>query len=274
MARLEFRKVEGLGNDFLLLDRLRGVDDAELASLREAAPKLCDRRTGVGGDGILIVAPPTKPGSAATMIVINHDGSRPEMCGNGVRCVAQWLAERVDGGEVRVDTDAGLRVCRVLSDDGVRAQVSVTMGPALALGDQSPAAASPRSFIGISMGNPHAICFVGANEDPERLARELGPKVEVDPAYPERTNVEFCRPDAEGLTLWVWERGCGITGACGTGACATAAAAVQAGHAKPDRDLVVRLPGGDLSIRVPSDREAEVIMAGPARVAFEGAVSI
>jgi len=274
VPRLQFSKVEGLGNDFLLLDRLDGLDDGELVRLREAAPRLCDRRTGVGGDGILIVAPPTEGGSTATMIVINHDGSRPEMCGNGLRCVAQRLAEQTGKDQVRVDTDAGVRNCQVRSDENGTAEVSVSMGPAIRLGDQAPASAAPRLFIGVSMGNPHAICFVDADEDPEALARELGPQVEIDPAYPDRTNVEFCRPDADGLTLWVWERGCGITGACGTGACATAAAAVEAGHAKADRDLTVRLPGGDLSIRVPANPSDEVIMTGPARVAFEGSVTL
>lgn len=275
MPRLSFAKVEGLGNDFLLLDRLDRSPEqvqAEVTRLRELAPHLCNRRTGVGGDGILVVAPPTNEGNAATMIVINFDGSRPEMCGNGVRCVAQMVADRLGSDHVLIDTDAGVRDCRVLSGDAVDALVSVGMGPAQHLGETTLESAESRSFRNVSMGNPHAIHFVGADEDPEALARSLGPKVEVDPSYPDRTNVEFCRKDGEELTLWVWERGCGITGACGTGACATGAAAVAAGLAQPDTELRVRLPGGVLGIRVPSDPTTDLVMTGPARVAFVGEI--
>jgi diaminopimelate epimerase len=274
---VQFLKVEGLGNDFLLLDRLdhdASAVDSEVTTLRRAAPGLCDRRTGVGGDGILVVAPPRGDETQATMIVINHDGSRPEMCGNGVRCVAHWLAERLDRDHLLVDTDAGVRDCQVLSRDPRRAQVAVGMGPARHLGKQTPAAGAGRTFADVSMGNPHAICFVGVDEDPRELAHALGPQIEVDPAYPDRTNVEFAKPGDDGITLWVWERGCGITGACGTGACATAAAAVAAGLADPDEDVSIKLPGGVLHVRVPTDPEAHVVMTGPAAIVFSGDVEV
>lgn len=277
MDAVRFLKVEGLGNDFLLLDRLEHDASAlvtEIGELRELAPAVCDRRTGVGADGILIVAPPSTRSAVATMIVINHDGSRPQMCGNGVRCVAHWLAERLDTDRVLVDTDAGVRDCTVLTRDPRRAQVAVGMGPARHLGKQTPAAGGGRTFRDVSMGNPHAICFVGPDEDPRELAHALGPEVELDPAYPERTNVEFAKPGPDGITLWVWERGCGITGACGTGACATAAAAVAAGFAEANEDLTVRLPGGDLSIRVPADPDAQVVMTGPAHIVYAGEIEL
>ena len=275
MDELAFRKVEGLGNDFLLVD-LRGRRTDELGPLLErlaaAAPRLCHRRTGVGGDGLLLVTDTEGVEADGRMIVINHDGSRPEMCGNGLRCVAQQVA-RTDG-TLRLQTDAGVLECRVSHWSPEAAQVQVHMGPARDLGSAQPAAGAGRSFRGVSMGNPHAIAFVEDSEDPEALARQLGPGLEIDPAYPDRTNVEFCRVADTTLTLWVWERGCGITGACGTGACATAAAAVWAGHAPAATPLEVRLPGGSLSIEVPEDRSEDVIMTGPARLAFTGVISL
>lgn len=269
-----FRKVEGLGNDFLLFDRRHADPDdiaCELIEFAEQAPALCDRRFGVGGDGLLIVAPPTTHGSAATMIVINHDGSRPEMCGNGLRCVALLVAD--GNGELVIDTDAGPKPCRVTAASGgawLQGHVSVDMGPPRLLGPREPAAAPGRPFLAVSMGNPHAITFVAADEDPEQLARTLGPAIERDPLFPERTNVEFARAREDGgFTLWVWERGCGITHACGTGACATLAAAIARGLAPCGREVTIALPGGDLSIRQDAPG-SPIWMTGPARVVFSG----
>jgi diaminopimelate epimerase len=269
-----FAKVEGLGNDFLLLDRRDAspaVLDALVARLRAAAPALCDRRFGVGGDGLLVVGPPRTAEAAATMIVVNHDGSRPEMCGNGLRCVALAVAGSVR--QVVIDTDAGSKPCAVREfHPGTcpSGQVAIDMGPPALLG---PRRVGGRSFAAVSMGNPHAIAFV-RDEDPEALARGDGPAVERDPQFPGRTNVEFARLEADGsITLWVWERGCGITSACGTGACATLAAAIAEGLAPYARDVVVRLPGGPLVLR--QDRAgASITMTGPARVAFVGEVEV
>jgi diaminopimelate epimerase len=271
---LAFRKVEGLGNDFVLLDRL-DVDADTLARAvawaSAEAPKLCDRRTGIGADGILIVGPGQR--GAASMTVINFDGSRPEMCGNGLRCVAAFVAERRGIETMDIDTDAGLRACRILGVNAGVASVSVNMGPAERLGTRRPAAGNGRELVGISMGNPHAVCFVD-HEDPELLARALGPAIEVDRVYaPAKTNVEFARVEADGsITLWVWERGVGITSACGTGACATVAAAVDLGLRDADRPSAVRLPGGELSITVPRVASEQVVMIGPARQVFSGVI--
>jgi diaminopimelate epimerase len=269
---LAFRKVEGLGNDFVLLDRLdadAGTLGRDLAWARVEAPRLCDRRTGIGADGILLVGPGQR--GAASMIVVNFDGSRPEMCGNGLRCVAAFVAARVGVEQLEIDTDAGVRACRILDREAELTTVSVDMGPAERLGGRRPASAEGREFIGVSMGNPHAVCFV-EREDPEFLARTVGPAIELDPAYaPGKTNVEFARIELDGsITLWVWERGVGITSACGTGACATAAAAVDLGLLVPDRPIAVRLPGGLLAITVPSDTSAPIVMCGPARQVFSG----
>jgi diaminopimelate epimerase len=271
---ISFTKVEGLGNDFLLLDRLHATLDAvedELGHLRALAPRLCDRRRGVGGDGILVVGPRRDPSSDATMWVVNHDGSRPQMCGNGLRCVALWVAQRRkhDDAHLRIDTDAGVKPCHVRASD--EAWVEVDMGPGHALGPVTPTAGDGRSFERVSMGNPHAVAFVGPGEDPEALARTLGPKVEVDAAFEEGTNVELARLETQGpITLWVWERGCGITHACGTGACATAFAAVLHGDRRPGQSTEVRLPGGSLTITVPEDPSAGIRMSGPARIVFSG----
>ncbi|MCY1068782.1 diaminopimelate epimerase [Nannocystis sp. RBIL2] len=269
-----FAKVEGLGNDFLLLDRRDAspaVLDALVARLHAAAPALCDRRLGVGGDGILVVGPPRTAEAAATMIVVNHDGSRPEMCGNGLRCVA--LAVTGSVRQVVIDTDAGPKPCAVREFHPrtcPSGQVAIDMGPPDLLG---PRRVGGRSFAAVSMGNPHAIAFV-RDEDPEALARGDGPAVERDPQFPGRTNVEFARVEADGsITLWVWERGCGITSACGTGACATLAAAIAEGLAPYARDVVVHLPGGPLVLR--QDRAGgSITMTGPARVAFVGEVEV
>ena len=269
-----FAKVEGLGNDFLLLDRRDAspaVLDGLVARLRATAPALCDRRLGVGGDGVLVVGPPRTAEAAATMIVVNHDGSRPEMCGNGLRCVALVVAGAVR--QVVIDTDAGPKPCAVREfHPGTcpSGQVAIDMGPPDLLG---PRRVGGRSFAAVSMGNPHAIAFV-CDEDPEALARGDGPAIERDPQFPGRTNVEFARVEADGsITLWVWERGCGITSACGTGACATLAAAIAEGLASHARDVVVRLPGGPLVLR--QDRAGgSITMTGPARVAFVGEVEV
>lgn len=272
---MHFHKVEGLGNDFLLVDRRsepRAVVEADLAGLTERAPSLCDRRRGVGADGLLIVGAAVD-GAHATMWVINADGSRPEMCGNGLRCVAHFVAQSEARPTLTIATDAGLKQCRVEGLAGRLASVEVDMGPGRDEGRPRLEAATAFEFRSVSMGNPHAIAFVDAA--PERLARAHGPAIEVDRAFPARTNVEFARMHAGSpprIELWVWERGVGITEACGTGACATACAAVWSGLAAPDVPIEVELPGGSLEIVVPSERTRGVRMTGPSRIVFEGTI--
>jgi diaminopimelate epimerase len=271
MPGVAFLKVEGLGNDFILLERMSAEPEqlaAEIAWARGVAPALCDRRKGIGADGILLVGP-GRGEAVASMTVVNFDGSRPEMCGNGLRCVAAFVAERLGTRSLVIDTDAGPKVADVQTIDG-EVEVRIDMGPGRLLGDRRPEAAEGRSFVGVSMGNPHAVCFV--DEQPEALARRLGPAIELDGVYaPDKTNVEFARVDADGfIELWVWERGVGITQACGTGACATVVAAVRAGLVPSAAPIEVRLPGGRLTITVPNDPERGVIMCGPCRQVFTG----
>jgi len=277
MAALEFTKVEGLGNDFLLLDRRGGSlaeVETELTLLARVAPAICHRRTGVGGDGILVLGPSREAGHTASMWVVNHDGSRPEMCGNGLRCVA-LVAAGMGRHVVTIDTDAGPRRCEVLAEQADVGEVVVEMGLGRFFGEHQPAAGDGRTFYAVSMGNPHAVAFVGKGEDPEALARRIGPGIEHAPEFPAGTNVEFARVEPDGsVLLWVWERGCGITEACGTGACATVVAGVQRGWLQGGVPITVRLPGGPLEIEVPLDVRAEVRMRGPARVAFRGRVTV
>lgn len=268
---LTFRKVEGLGNDFLLIDRTAlpwDALEAEVAALQPLAPALCDRRTGVGGDGLLVVGS-GPDGTDGSMLVINHDGSRPEMCGNGLRCVAQHLAELCGRNTLLVQTDAGPKTCEV-TGRGREVEVGVNMGPGQDLGTRT--VAGGRAYQAVSMGNPHAIAFV--EEDPQTVCRTEGPAAETDPVFPDRTNVEFALMGKDGMTLWVWERGCGITQACGTGACAAACAAVWSGRHEPGQPLAVDLPGGRLWITVPQDRAGGVHMRGPARIAFDGSIAV
>jgi len=272
-VNLPFTKVEGLGNNFVLVDwRAKPLQPGLLDELSKLAPTICDAHRGVGADGILVVLGGLD--AVAQMVVINHDGSRPEMCGNGLRCVAQFVAKQAPE-TVLIRTDAGDLTCHIIESTARGGQVRVDMGPAQSSGCHLVSSCPGYSFHTVSMGNPHAITFVAdPNANLESLARLHGPRVEVDTQFPNRTNVEFARIDRRGevteIELWVWERGCGLTLACGTGACATAAAAVRAGLAPANRDITVNLPGGALTIRVPADPQASVQMTGPARQVFVG----
>jgi diaminopimelate epimerase len=299
MAALPFAKVQGLGNDFLVVDLRPGRPAAAVtpSPLDPAVARvLCDRHFGIGADGVLAILPGER--GDARMRVINADGSEAEMCGNGIRCVAKVLYETdpsLRRPVLRIDTGAGLLECAIDADDraGVRS-VAVEMGrPRLTRGEipvagpagervlRAPIRAGDRgfSFTGVSMGNPHAIVFV---DDPaadlHALATKYGPGIEVDPLFPRRTNVEFARLRDGAIDVVVWERGVGITLACGTGACATAVAACLEGRAQAGREIAVNLPGGPLSITVrPGTDGAEpsysgVLMRGPAELVFRAEV--
>jgi diaminopimelate epimerase len=268
---VQFFKYEGLGNDFVVVD---ASDD--LAVTPERAVAICDRRFGVGADGVLLVLPPraerAKAGEACDvrMRVINADGSIPEMCGNGVRCVAVHVA-RARGlreGTVRVDSDAGVIPCAVndAHDEGI---VTVDMGVIRLFGDRTLDIGGKRvTFSVADAGNPHAVLFgTFARGDVDHL----GPRLATHPDFPRGTNVEFSHIAGDGIDLIVWERGVGITLACGTGACATAAVAVAKGFVAKGHPIPVRLPGGRLDITI--DDAGHAIMRGPARFVFSGVLS-
>jgi len=257
-----FEKYEGLGNDFLVVE---AEDEAAITS--EQAAALCDRHFGVGGDGVLLLLPPRDAGADARMRVLNADGSVSEMCGNGVRCVALHVARerRVRHGTVRIETDAGLRACEV-HDDGPTGRVAVDMGKVALLGDRSLEIDGRRVTVSVAdTGNPHAILF-GAFSRAD--VEHLGPRLAKHPSFTRGTNVEFANPTRDGIDLVVWERGAGLTLACGTGACATAAVACTKELAKRGLPLLVHLPGGALEVTI--DAEDRATMTGPARHVFSG----
>lgn len=255
----------------------------------ELAARLCHRHFGVGGDGILLTGLDAKTGRPF-MRVVNADGSTPEMCGNGLRCVALYLVDeqlvRVPDGDARtfeIDTDAGPHAVRVGERGEGGAQVEVQMRPAsleaseVLRDTRGPFVEQPMTFDGrtllltaVSMGNPHAVSF----DDVGAEAARLGPRIEKDPRFKAGANVGFARVDTRGnLDLSVWERGVGFTLACGTGACAAAVAAVETGRAARHQSLQVRLPGGALTIRV-DDPGRPISMTGPARKVFEGQLTL
>jgi diaminopimelate epimerase len=256
---LSFWKYQGLGNDFVVVETPELMDAAR-------AQRLCDRRRGIGADGVLSVLP-ARAGAAAFMHVFNSDGSVAAMCGNGIRCVARHLAERRGlAGDVLIETDAGPKRCVVHRDrSGHVASISVEMGPARWQGQEEfRVVGEVLRGHRVSMGNPHAVFF---GEATVARATALGPLVER--ATPGGVNAGFAAPRAGGLDLVVWERGAGLTDACGTGACAAAVAAVKAGILPVAAPLEVRLPGGALEITVAPDL-VDVTMRGPAVRVFEG----
>jgi diaminopimelate epimerase len=255
-APLKFEKWEGLGNDFIVVWD-RALDDPTVRAL-------CDRRFGIGADGVLVIE------GAATdrprMIVRNADGSRPEMCGNGIRCVAGALGRE---GLVVIATDAGDKTCEVRRRDAHTVDVLVEMGPARRGEDlvtQVDGAGAELRFVTIDMGNPHHVTFdLFGDEALERVGPRIGARV------PGGTNVELCAQGPDEIAALVWERGVGRTLACGTGACAVAAAACEMGRASFGAPVRVRLPGGTLEITVAKGAR-EVRMRGPARRVFTGEV--
>ena len=276
---LKFTKMHGLGNDYVYVSLFKErVDDP--AALARA---MSDRHRGVGGDGLILVAPPQGADADVRMIMYNADGSRAQMCGNGIRCVAKLAYERglARANPLRVQTDAGVLSLdlKLGADERVEA-VRVDMGapildprriPVLlegenvvarriALGEQT------LSMTCVSMGNPHAVLFA---LDLTRVPlAEWGPQLERHPLFPERVNVHFVeavRPDF--VKMITWERGTGLTQACGTGACAVCVAGVLNGLTK--RAITVELPGGQLQIEWDAAR-GHVFMTGPATEVFTG----
>jgi diaminopimelate epimerase len=280
---LRFAKYEGTGNDFVMvvdLDDERVIDADVVASL-------CDRRTGVGADGLIRVVRADEPDARFVMDYRNADGSVAEMCGNGARCVGKMLhdLELIDETEFGVRTLGGVRGLRLHEQGGRVDRVTVEMGtPVFAKAAIPMRGPAWETFLGepfdvgggmtfkvsaVSMGNPHLVLFV--DDDPDRIhVGHIGPALERHELFPERTNVEFAQVLNDGIKARVWERGSGETMACGSGACAIAVAANEAGLVP--RGTVVRFPGGALDV----ERLAtgEVLLTGEAVHAFDGAVDL
>ncbi len=261
-----FEKFEGLGNNFLVLDAAAWPESQRTPDLARA---LCDRYTGVGGDGILWVE---RIGpSSVRMVILNADGSRPEMCGNGVRCVAAWVASREalpPGAVIAVESDAGPRPATLVSHDAGVWQVAVDMGVARVAGESFAVQAdgASKAVRAVDMGNPHGVLF-GCDASMD-VVRAVTAETAV---FPRGVNVEMVRVEGDGFRVRVHERGVGWTQACGTGACAVAAAAVREGLARAGAPVRVTLDGGDLSIVIEPETW-RVRMTGPARRVFAGVV--
>jgi diaminopimelate epimerase len=266
MAAAAFWKMHGLGNDFAVFDARGGA----LGMTDALARRLADRHTGIGCDQLIVIEP-ARNGGDAFMRIWNHDGGEVGACGNATRCVAALL-----GGRARIETLAG-----ELAVHPSAAGFTVDLGKPRFGWDEVPLAYPldtadlPVAWdmlerpAALSVGNPHAVFFVDDADDAP-LA-ELGPRIETDPLFPEGANVGVCEPLArDRLKLRVWERGAGLTRACGTGAAAAAVAAARRGLA--DRRVTVEQPGGALRIEWRDD--GHVLMTGPAMVAFRGVVDL
>jgi diaminopimelate epimerase len=259
---LRFAKYEGLGNDFIVVD---GEDCPPLTP--DDARALCDRRFGVGADGVLVVSGTRS--DQARMRVMNADGSVPEMCGNGLRCAALHVA-RARGSvtaEIPFETDAGARPCVVDDTDGA-GLVTIDMG-VVRVGETRDVHALGEVWTVTlaDAGNPHAIVHA---EVPRERHVAVGAALSTHSVFPRGTNVELVRFGEGAVDLVVFERGVGLTLACGTGACATVAVACRAGKLAYREEISVRLPGGTLFVTVEPDGRAT--MRGPARRVFEGEV--
>jgi diaminopimelate epimerase len=268
MDFLPFRKMHGIGNDFVVVD----ARAQSLSIGPELARRIADRHRGVGFDQLLVLEPARSPDADIFMRILNADGSESGACGNGTRCVAALLMDETGRAAVAVETRNGVLACQRAGD-----LVSVDMGRARMRWSDVPLAREEDTLhlpiragalsdaVGLSMGNPHAVFFV---PDAEAVDLDrLGPIVENDPLFPQRTNVEVAQVlDRGRIRLRVWERGVGVTLACGSGACATAVAAARRGLT--DRQVAIDLDGGRLTLDWREN--GSVIMTGPAATSFEG----
>jgi diaminopimelate epimerase len=269
MDRVPFLKMHGLGNDFVVLDARRG----DIALGANEARALADRHTGIGCDQVILLEPPAHPCAQVAMRIRNPDGGEAEACGNGTRCIA-WLVARETGEQrVRIETAAGLLEAEMQPDG----RIAVDMGSARTLWHEIPLArpsdtdrldlaqGSLSEPVCTNIGNPHATFFVDDVEAVDLSA--LGPALEHDAIFPQRANIGVAAVrDPRHLRLRVWERGAGITRACGSGACAALVAASRRGLS--GRRAEVMLDGGALDIEWRED--GHVVMTGPAALSFEG----
>lgn len=281
---LNFIKMHGLGNDFIMVEDLK--EKLSEQSLSKLAVELCDRKFGIGADGLVLILPSTK--ADIRMRIFNPDGSEPEMCGNAIRCFGKlaWEEGLVTKTDITVETLAGIiKPQLTLKGDDIEA-IRVDMGEPILKRENIPMSGTGTSpvigeeiiinsgqgfkFTAVSMGNPHCIIFVDDVEDIPLI--QWGPELEKHNLFPRKTNVEFVQVlTPEHVKMRVWERGAGETLACGTGACATAVASIL--NDKTGRKVKVSLARGDLDIEWSKDNN-RVYMTGPATKVFTGQVKI
>ena len=278
---LNFTKMTGLGNDYIYVDCTSGV---KLKNIPELAKRISDRHFGIGADGLILIDRSESNNSDFKMRVFNSDGSEAEMCGNGIRCVAKLIHdnELSNKDKISIETLAGIKKVKVLEDeDGKCNEVIVDMGEPIFQDKNIPydlyetfnknlmidVDKEKMRFTVVSMGNPHAVTFV---QDLENIPIEkIGPMIENNPIFPNRTNVEFVQViDKNNIKVRVWERGVGETYACGTGACAAVVAGGINGYT--DENVSVSLRGGELKIEWGKDNH--IYMQGPATTVYEGRI--
>ena len=277
---MKFTKMHGCGNDYVYVDCTKAM----ISDPADVARKVSDRHFGVGSDGLILICPSQQ--ADFRMAMFNADGSEGAMCGNGIRCVAKFVYDKglTDKTRITVETRAGIKTLDLTVEDGKVSLVRVDMGlpncnteaiPVRGMGDfvvgrHVNVAGQDWVMTCVSMGNPHAVVWV--DEVAGLPLEQLGPRFEHHIMFPDRVNTEFVQilNDHE-INMRVWERGSGETLACGTGACASAVAAVLCGYCPMGEDILVRLRGGDLTIRYEQDR---VWMTGEAVTVFQGTVKI
>ena len=274
--KIHFTKMHGAGNDYIYVDTsLYNIKDPAAAAIAWS-----DRHMGIGSDGLVLIGRSPIPEADFTMRIFNADGSEAMMCGNASRCIGKYLYEKglTDKTEIRLLTLSGVKVLILHLKDGKVESVTVDMGEPVFEDENlyNPALGLPSSEGGIgggsvfvSMGNPHYVIFVGDAEHSDVTLR--GSRLEHHAAFPQRCNIEFAEMRPDGIRVRVWERGSGITMACGTGACATAVAACKTGRA--GRKSRIIMDGGVLDIEW---READnhVYLSGPAEFVFEGEIEL
>ncbi len=279
---LKFTKMQGIGNDFVVVNALSDAPDE--AGLPDLSRRLNDRKFGIGGDGLVLVLPSKI--ADFRMRMFNPDGSESEMCGNGIRCFARFVHDHklYPEPQIKVETLAGVKIVRLQLRGGSVEAVRVEMGTPRLLRSEIPMRGDDNGRVigeglkvegrrfeitAVSMGNPHVLIFED-NLDKLPLER-FGPAIETHRAFPERTNVHFIHVcNAGEIRIRTWERGAGATLACGTGACAAVVASVL--NDKTGRNVLVHLPGGDLRVEWLGDNR--VVMTGPAEEVFTGEIAL
>lgn len=274
---LEFTKMQGCGNDYIYLDCLNQM----VQQPEQLARTLSQPHFSIGADGLICIC--KSDVADAKMRMFNADGSEGRMCGNGVRCVAQWLYENgLQKQQITVETLAGIKILHRINEGIWQVEMGkasflpqdvpvVGMGQAPLVNSILTVAEQPWQVTCVSMGNPHCVTVVP--EIASLQMEQIGPLFEHHPAFPQQVNTEFVQVKSEThLAMRVWERGSGETLACGTGACAVAAAMVAQGICKPETDIRVDLQGGELTIRV--EKDWNIWMTGPAKTVFTGCVHL
>ena len=281
MKLLNFTKMQGLGNDFIILD-YEEFQKSEMP-IEKLAIKLCDRHFGIGADGLIVINPNTTETDIGWFFY-NSDGSIAQMCGNGIRCFAKYVFDKglINKKTFSVETKAGTIIPEIIDENNIKVNMSkpildcdkIPVKSDSNLNFDIEAKGKKFKANAVSMGNPHCVIFT--KENTKELALEYGRAIETHPMFPEKTNVEFIKIlSPKEINLDVWERGCAITLACGTGACASVVAGIL--NNLLEKQVKVNLPGGQLLIEwdgSTTDTEKDVFMTGDAQYVFTGKINI